>query len=212
MSDQLVNAIADMEEEKALAITKETLEQGGDPLLILDDCRTAMQIVGKRFEDGQYFIPELILAGEMLKSISAEVKPRLQQDGAAEKKGKVLIGTVQGDIHDIGKDIVVFMFDVNGFEVKDLGVDVSVQTFVDEVRSYQPDILALSGFLTLAYASMKDTVDAISAAGLRDSVKIMIGGGAVDEQICTYAGADAFGKDAMTAVVLAKQWTGVKIQ
>ncbi|HEY6074003.1 MAG TPA: cobalamin-dependent protein [Anaerolineales bacterium] len=181
-------------------------------MLILDDCRTAMQIVGKRFEEGQYFIPELILAGEMLKSISAEVKPHLQQEGASAKKAKVLIGTVQGDIHDIGKDIVVFMFDVNGFEVKDLGVDVAVQTFVDEVKTFQPDILALSGFLTLAYASMKDTVDAISAAGLRDGVKIMIGGGAVDEQICTYAGADAFGKDAMTAVALAKQWTGEKIQ
>jgi len=212
MSDQLVNAIADMEEEQALAITKETIERGVDPMLILEDCRTAMQIVGKRFEEGQYFIPELILAGEMLKSISAEVKPHLQQEGASAKKGKVLIGTVQGDIHDIGKDIVVFMFDVNGFEVKDLGVDVAVQSFVDEVKTFQPDILALSGFLTLAYSSMKDTVDAISAAGLREGVKIMIGGGAVDEQICTYAGADAFGKDAMTAVSLAKQWTGEKIQ
>jgi 5-methyltetrahydrofolate--homocysteine methyltransferase len=212
MSDQLVNAIADMEEEQALAITKGSLEQGVDPMLILDDCRTAMQIVGKRFEEGQYFIPELILAGEMLKSISAEVKPRMQQEGASQKKGKVLIGTVQGDIHDIGKDIVVFMFDVNGFEVKDLGVDVSVQTFVDEVKNFQPDILALSGFLTLAYTSMKDTVDAISAAGLRDDLKIMIGGGTVDQQVCTYAGADAFGKDAMAAVYLAKQWLGEKVQ
>lgn len=212
MSDQLVNAIADMEEEQALALTKEALEQRTDPILILDDCRTAMQIVGKRFEEGQYFIPELILAGEMLKTISAEVKPYMNQQAESGKHAKVLIGTVQGDIHDIGKDIVVFMFDVNGFEVKDLGVDVAVQTFVDEVKSFQPDILALSGFLTLAYASMKDTVDAISAAGLRDGVKIMIGGGAVDEQICTYARADAFGKDAMTAVALAKQWIGEKIQ
>jgi 5-methyltetrahydrofolate--homocysteine methyltransferase len=212
MSDQLVNAIADMEEEQALAITKESLEQGVEPMLILEDCRTAMQIVGKRFEEGQYFIPELILAGEMLKSISAVVKPRLQQEGDSVKKGKVLIGTVQGDIHDIGKDIVVFMFDVNGFEVKDLGVDVAVQKFVDEVKNFQPDILALSGFLTLAYTSMKDTVDAISAAGLRDGLKIMIGGGTVDQQVCSYAGADAFGKDAMAAVYLAKQWLGEKVQ
>jgi 5-methyltetrahydrofolate--homocysteine methyltransferase len=103
------------------------------------------------------------------------------------------------------------MFDVNGFEVKDLGVDVPVETFVEEVKSFQPDILALSGFLTLAYTSMKTTVDAIHAAGLRDGLKIMIGGGTVDEQVCTYAGADAFGKDAMTAVSLAKQWIGEKI-
>jgi 5-methyltetrahydrofolate--homocysteine methyltransferase len=212
MSDKLINAIADMEEEQALAITNETLAQGTDPMLILDDCRVAMQIVGKRFEEGQYFIPELILAGEMLKSISAQVKPHIQQEGPSGKNGKILIGTVQGDIHDIGKDMVVFMFDVNGYEVKDLGVDVPVETFVAEVKAYQPDILALSGFLTLAYSSMKDTVDALKADGLRDGLKIMIGGGTVDEQVCTYAGADAFGKDAMTAVALAKQWIGEKIR
>jgi methanogenic corrinoid protein MtbC1 len=212
MSDKLINAIADMEEEQALAITNETLAQGMDPILILDDCRVAMQIVGKRFEQGQYFIPELILAGEMLKSISVQVKPHIQQETVSGKNGKVLIGTVQGDIHDIGKDIVVFMFDVNGFEVKDLGVDVPVETFVAEVKSFQPDILALSGFLTLAYSSMKDTVEAIKAAGLRDGLKIMIGGGTVDEQVCAYAGADAFGKDAMTAVSLAKEWIGEKIR
>lgn len=212
MSDKLINAIADMEEEQALAITNETIAQGMDPMLILDDCRVAMQIVGKRFEEGQYFIPELILAGEMLKSISSQVKPHIQLEAASGKNGKVLIGTVQGDIHDIGKDIVVFMFDVNGFEVKDLGVDVPVETFVDEVKSFQPDILALSGFLTLAYSSMKDTVEAIKTAGLRDGLKIMIGGGTVDEQVCAYAGADAFGKDAMTAVSLAKQWIGEKIR
>lgn len=208
MSDELVNAIADMNEEEALALTRKLLDEGADPVSILDDCRAGMEVVGKRFEKNEYFIPELILAGEMLKSIAAEVKPRLQQSVEAKKNGKVLLGTVQGDIHDIGKDIVNFMLDVNGFEVKDLGVDVPVQTFVDEVRSYQPDVLALSGFLTLAYSSMKETVEAIKAAGLRDKVKIMIGGGAVDEQICAYSGADAFGKDAMTAVALAKDWTG----
>ncbi len=209
MSEKLVNAIAEMDEDQALAITKELVAQGTDPIAILEDCRKAMEVVGKRFEKGEYFIPELILAGEMLKSISAEVKPLIKQGGAAEKKGKILIGTVQGDIHDIAKDIVAFMLDVNGFEVKDLGVDVPVQTFVEEVKSYQPDIVALSGFLTLAYTSMKETVEAIKAAGLRDQVKVMIGGGTIDQHVCDYAGADAFGRDAMTAVSLAKQWAGV---
>ena len=208
MSDELVNAIADMQEEEALALTRKLMEDGAEPVAILEDCRAAMEIVGKRFEQNQYFIPELILAGEMLKSISAEVKPHLKQSVDGKKEGKVLLGTVQGDIHDIGKDIVNFMLDVNGFEVKDLGVDVHVQTFVDEINSYQPDVVALSGFLTLAYSSMKETVEAIKAAGLRDKVKIMVGGGAVDEQICSYAEADAFGKDAMAAVALAKHWTG----
>ncbi len=208
MSEKLVNAITDMDEEQVLALCKEMLANGEDPLIILDDCRTAMDIVGKRFEKGEYFIPELILAGEMLKSISAEVRPHVKQGTATGKKGKVLIGTVQGDIHDIAKDIVSFMLDVNGFEVKDLGVDVPTQTFVTEVQGFKPDIVALSGFLTLAYSSMKETVDAIKAAGLRDQVKIMVGGGTIDQHVCDYAGADAFGRDAMTAVALANQWTG----
>lgn len=122
-------------------------------------------------------------------------------------KTKVLIGTVKGDIHDIAKDIVVFMLDVNGFEVKDLGIDVPVASFVDAIIQWQPKIVALSGFLTLAYTSMKDTVEAIEAAGLRGKVKVMVGGGTVDAAVCSYARADGWGTDAMTAVKLAKQWS-----
>jgi 5-methyltetrahydrofolate--homocysteine methyltransferase len=210
MSEKLVNAIADMDEDQALALVQEMLADGTDPVTILDDCRAAMDKVGKRFEKGEYFIPELILAGEMLKTISAEVKPRLKQAASTAKKGKIVVGTVQGDIHDIAKDIVVFMLDVNGYEVKDMGVDVPVQAFVDEVRTWKPDILALSGFLTLSYTSMKETVDAVKAAGLRDKVKIMVGGGTIDQGVCDYSGADAFGRDAMTAVALANKWMGSK--
>lgn len=208
MSEKLVNAIAEMDEEQALAITKELLAQGVSPVVILEDCRTAMEVVGKRFEKGEYFIPELILAGEMLKSVSAEVKPLLKQEVGVVKKGKVVVGTVAGDIHDIAKDIVVFMLDVNGYDVIDLGIDVPAQKFVDAVKDSNASVVALSGFLTLAYTSMKETVDALKAAGLRDKVKVMIGGGTIDEQVCSYAGADAFGRDAMTAVALAKQWIG----
>ncbi len=207
MSDQLINAIADMDEEGAIALTKELLAAGASPTAILDDCRAAMELVGSRFEHGEYFIPELILAGEMLKGVSAEVKPYLTGGQADVKKlGKVVIGTVKGDIHDIGKDIVVFMLDVNGFEVHDLGIDVPVQAFVDTIAAVKPQVVALSGFLTLAFDSMKETVAAIERAGLRAGVKIMVGGGTVDEQVCKYAGADAFGADAMAAVTLAKGW------
>ncbi len=207
MSEQLINAIADMDEEGALALTRELLDRGATPTVILDDCRAAMEIVGKRFEAGEYFIPELILAGEMLKGISAEVKPHMTSAQADVKKlGKVIVGTVKGDIHDIGKDIVVFMLDVNGFEVHDLGIDVPAQAFVEKIAEVKPQVVALSGFLTLAFDSMKETVGAIKAAGLRDQVKIMVGGGTVDEQVCKYAGADAFGADAMAAVSLAKGW------
>ncbi|MBN1137639.1 MAG: cobalamin-dependent protein [Anaerolineae bacterium] len=208
MSEQLVNYVADMQEEEALALTREMLDAGTPPLDILDDCRTAMEIVGKRFEEGEYFLPELILAGEMLKSISAEVKPRMLADQDVKKGAKVIVGTVAGDIHDIGKDIVVFMLDVNGFDVTDLGVDVPAQAFVDKIAENKAPVVALSGFLTLAYDSMKQTVDAIAAAGLRDEVKIMIGGGTVDDTVRQYAGADAYGVDAMSAVSLAKGWTG----
>ncbi len=207
MSQELINAIADMDEEGALALTRDLLAAGTPPATILDDCRSAMELVGSRFEHGEYFIPELILAGEMLKSISAEVKPHMTgaQD-AGNKLGKVVVGTVKGDIHDIGKDIVVFMLDVNGFDVTDLGIDVPVETFVNKVAEIKPQVVALSGFLTLAYDSMKQTVEALQTAGLRDGVKIMVGGGTVDEQVCKYAGADAFGSDAMAAVTLAKGW------
>ena len=126
-------------------------------------------------------------------------------DAEIKRLGKVIIGTVAGDIHDIGKDIVAFMLDVNGFEVYDLGVDVPIEKFVEKIKETGAKVVGLSGFLTLAYESMKDTVKAIQAAGL-DDVKIMIGGGQITEEIMKYTGADAYGKDAMTGVALAKEW------
>ena len=212
MSDQLISAIAEMDEEGALALTKELLAAGTSPAAILDDCRAAMEQVGKKFECGEYFIPELILAGEMLKGVSAEVRPYMTGNGTQSRKaGKVVVGTVKGDIHDIGKDIVVFMLDVNGFEVIDLGIDVPVEKFVEAVQTEKPQVVALSGFLTLAFDAMKDTVEALKAAGLRDGVKIMVGGGTVDQQVANYAGADAFGLDAMAAVSLAKGWVAAPV-
>ncbi len=207
MADPLVDAIADMREEEALSLTRQMLAGNVDPDIILGDCRAAMEIVGKRFELGEYFLPELILAGEILKQIAQLVKPRMKQESNVQKRAQVVIGTVQGDIHDIGKDIVAFLLDVNGFQVHDLGVDVPAQTFVDKIATVRPEVVALSGFLTLAFDSMKETVAAISAAGLRDGTKIMVGGGAVDDHVRVYVGADAFGADAIAAVALAKTWT-----
>jgi trimethylamine corrinoid protein len=203
----LVDAIVDMREEDAVRMANEMLDKGTSPLKILDDCREAMAIVGKRFEAGEYFVPELIFAGEILRRISEVIKPKLAETTeTAKKRGKIVIGTVQGDIHDIGKNIVTFMLDVNGFDVKDLGVDVPAQKFVDAVKEFQPQVVGLSGFLTLAYDPMKNTVRALEDAGLRDQVKIMIGGGQMDEKIRQYTNADAYGKDAMAAVALAKSW------
>jgi len=208
MSEKLVDALINMKENEAVQLAKDLIEGGEDPMKILDACKDAMNKVGERFEKGEYFLPELIMAGEMLNQISDIVKPKLKGEAKTEGLEKVIVGTVKGDIHDIGKDIVVFMLDVNGFEVIDLGIDVPVQKFVDTIKETGSKMLGLSGFLTLAYESMKETVDAIKEAGLRDGVKIMIGGGQIDEKVKDFSGADAFGKDAMDAVKLAKGWIG----
>jgi len=209
MKDQLIKAIVDMEEEEALKISDKMLEEGTNPLDILEACRQAMEEIGRQFEAGDCFVPELMMAGEVLTQITAKVKPHMQeQAGPSQKLGKVVFGTVEGDIHDIAKDIVVFMLDINGFEVIDLGVDVPPAKFVETTQEAGATIVGLSGFLTLAYDPMKATVDALKEAGLND-VKVMIGGGQIDDQIRQFTGADAFGKDAMTAVSLAKQWVGV---
>jgi len=205
MSQALIDAITEMREEDALKIANQLLDQGVEPVAILDACRQAMDVIGKRFEAGDCFIPELILAGEMLGQVSAVIKPRLAGAASAQKLGKVVIGTVEGDIHDIAKDIVAFMLDINGFEVTDLGVDVPPAKFVETARSTGAKIVAMSGFLTLAYDPMKATVQALKDAGLTD-VKVMIGGGQIDEQIRQYSGADAYGRDAMAAVALARGW------
>lgn len=210
MSQKLVNAIADMREEEALKLVKEMVEGGSEPMAILESAREAMDIVGQRYEKGTYFLPELILAGEILNQITDVVKPELAKLPEIERHGKVLIGTVKGDIHDIGKNIVSFMLDVNGFDVLDLGVDVSPQKFVEAIRDFQPQVVGLSGFLSLAFDAMKETVEVINTAGLRDKVKIMIGGGQVSEQVREHTGADAYGQDAMAGVSLAKEWVGAK--
>jgi len=208
MSQKLIDAIVEMREEDALKLTNELLDGGASPSDILAACKDAMDVIGKRFEDGEAFIPELMLAGEMMTAITGVLKPRMAEESAAEKLGKIVLGTVQGDIHDIAKDIVGFMLDLNGFEVTDLGVDVAPEKFVETVKETGAKIVGLSGFLTLAFDPMKDTVAAIKAAGL-DDVKVMIGGGQIDENIRQYTGADAYGKDAMTAVSIAKEWIGV---
>jgi methanogenic corrinoid protein MtbC1 len=209
MADELVQLLADLKEPEALAFVEKSLAEGTDPASLLDQSKEGMNLVGQRFADGEYFIPSLIFSGEILKSIIKKLEPHLKKSGEADKKlAKVVVGTVEGDIHDIGKDLVVFMLDISGFEVTDLGIDVPVKKFVDAVKETDCAILALSGFLTLAFDSMKATIDALKEAGLRDKIKIMIGGGQIDDYVQKYTGADAYGKDAMDAVKLAKGWIG----
>ncbi len=213
MSDKLIEAMVEMKEQEALERAKDLISRGEDPLKILNACSEALETVGKRFETGEYFLPQLILAGEMLRQISEMLKPKLKDKTTSvtsESLGKVLIGTVKGDIHDIGKDIVTFMLQVNGFNVLDLGIDVPPSKFVDAIKDFQPQVVGMSCLLTLAFESMKETVEAIENAGLREEVKIMVGGGQVSEMVRDYANADAYGEDAVSAVRLAKNWVGVK--
>jgi len=208
MALDLATALSELQEEDALKITQQRLDSNEDPNAILADARKGMGIVGQRFASGEYFIPDLIYSGEILKQVTDLVKPRLVKGSEVKKLGKIVLGTVAGDIHDIGLNIVEFMLDTNGFEVYNLGVDVPASKFVEKAKETGAPVIALSGFLTLAFDSMKETIKALEAAGIRKNVKIMIGGGQIDDQVKTYTGADAYGKDAVAAVTLAKGWIG----
>ena len=209
MAGELTKYLSELKEQEALDFVKKSLDEGGDPMSLMNEAKEGMGIVGKKFADEDYFIPDLVFSGEILKGVVALLEPHLKGEAEEAKKyGKVIIATVAGDIHDIGKDLVVFMLDVSGFDVIDLGIDVPVQKVVDSVKESGAEVVGLSGFLTLAFQSMKDTIDAIKEAGLRDDVKIMIGGGQIDDQVKSFTGADAYGKDAMAAVTLAKGWIG----
>jgi methanogenic corrinoid protein MtbC1 len=210
MAHELVEAMANMKEKEALQLVDDLLAQGEDPQKILDLSSEAMQVVGQRYQEGTYFLPELIMSGEMLRKIGETLKPHLaEKTGVTKKLGTVVLGTVRGDIHDIGKDIVGFMLEVNGFEVKDLGIDQPEENFVAAVKEHHPQVLALSGFLSVAFDSMKSTIEQVEAAGLRKDLRVIIGGGQMDDTVRRYTGADAYGDDAMAAVAFAKETVGV---
>ncbi|MEM0100198.1 MAG: cobalamin-dependent protein [Desulfurococcaceae archaeon] len=205
-SEELIKAILELNEDKALEITRERLEKE-DPSNILNDLRKAAEIIGEKYEKGEFFVADLVMAGEILKAVSNLAREKLRSMGKTrEVIGKFVIGTVEGDVHDIGKNIVITMAEAAGFEVIDLGIDVPPQKFVDAIKQYQPDIVGMSGLLTLAIESMKRTVEAIKAAGLRDKVKIIIGGGRIDQYSCEYVGADAWTNDAAHGVRIMLEW------
>ena len=205
-----IDEIVELNENKVIDILNSKLEKNENLMAIMDEIKVAMKKIGDKFENKEYFLPDLIMSGEILRQIFEILTPMLKESEISEKKkGKILLGTVAGDIHDIGKDVVKFMLDANGFDVLDLGVDVPANMFVEKIKEFKPDVLALSGFLTLAFDSMKETIQKIKDAGLRESVKIMIGGGTIDENIVGYVNADAFGESAVDAVNLSKKWIEV---
>ncbi len=211
MSDlsALKEAVVEMQEERALSLTRQYLEEGTDPMALFGTYQEALGEIGKRFEEEVYFIPELVMSGEMVNRAAELIKPHMPDtEGSAgeEKLGKILIATVEGDIHDIGKNIVTMILDINGFDVKDIGVDVPADTIVDTAEAFGADVIGLSGLLTLAFEPMKKVVDTLNERGLRDKYKVLIGGGQLDAQVCKYTGSDAFVTDAVAGMNLCKEW------
>jgi methanogenic corrinoid protein MtbC1 len=206
LTEKLKDLIIDLKEEDAVDCVKERIKSGEDALKILEDVKAAMDVVGKKFEEKEFFLPDLIMSGDILTQITEVLAPELKEGDNVESKGEIILGTVKGDIHDIGKDIVKFMLEANGYSVYDLGVDVPKEKFIEALKKENAKIVALSGFLTLAFDAMKETVEAFEKEGLRNKIKVMIGGGQIDDDLREYVGADAFGKDAVEAVKLANTW------
>jgi methylmalonyl-CoA mutase cobalamin-binding domain/chain len=200
--------LGDLEEDRLLDAVKKSLAAGDNPMAIVEACRNGMEEVGRRFSAEEYFVSELIVSADLFNSVMALLGPRLAAGANGGPKTKVVIGTVKGDVHDIGKDIVVAMLRCNGFEVFDVGVDAPPQAFVDKVRETGAGVVGLSGLLTVAFGPMEETVKALRQAGLK--AKVMIGGGMTNDKVREKVGADAWGHDAMEAVRLARSLSEVK--
>jgi len=201
----IVKSIAELNAQQAVEQVKTRLAQGGDPQAILLECRQGMEEIGRKFEACEYFIAELVFAANFFKKIMEVLEPELRKTIEGEKLGNILIATVKNDIHDIGKNLVASMLNAAGFEISDLGVNVPPETLCDWMKSHPTDIVALSCLLTSTVDSMEETIDEIVRAGLRDQVKIIVGGIPLSSQLAVSIGADAYGRDAYDAVIQVKE-------
>jgi len=201
----LYEAILTGQAKEARALTEQALAAGLDPLALVNECMSpAMDEVGRRFECNEYFVSELLLSARAMKSALELIRPLLAARGA-QSKGRIVIGTVKGDLHDIGKNLVAALLEGGGFEVIDLGVNVPPEKFVATVREKDAQVVALSALLTTTMLSMKTTIDAIKDAGMRDRVKVLVGGAPVTKKFADEIGADGYSENAAGAVSLARQ-------
>ena len=200
----VIKMMVNLDEKGLLEEVQNRLAGGEDPHLLLEECREGMQQVGKLFEEGEYYLSELIMAGELINRVSTLLKPGLAGKTGGPPKGKIVMGTVKSDIHFIGKDIVTTVLRGANYQVEDLGVDVPPEVFVQGVRDSGARVVGLSCLLTVAFDEMKATVEALRE--LPFPVKVMIGGGPVTEEIKGYVGADALGRDALAAVRICDRW------
>ena len=203
---QLAQALVDLDEELVNKIVKEKIAAGEAPLDIIKECNEGMGKIGKLFEANEYYLSELIMSGEILKGVMNELEPLLANvEKEASTADVVVIGTVKDDIHDIGKNIVVTLLKGTGFDVIDLGVDVPAETFVKTIKETGARVLGLSALLNFTFPAMKEVVDQLAAAGLRDQVKVIIGGAPCNEEVRQFTGADYLAKDAATGVNICKE-------
>ena len=209
MTTGLTEALAELRENEALEIVRRRMERGDDPLQIIEDCQAGMREVGERYAQRLYFLSALIMAGEILGQIVEIVMPAVEVKFVGKSAGRVLVGTVQGDIHDLGKNLLLMLLRTYSFTILDLGVDVPPDKFVAEARAFRPHVIGLSGLITAAYASMRETVSALRVMMAEDGVQIpVILGGQVDEQVCRFVGADYWSTDAMEGVRLCQELVG----
>ncbi|MDT3700218.1 MAG: cobalamin-dependent protein [Thermincola sp.] len=207
MDDQLVQAVADLDEKKVLKLVKQCLKDGQKPKFLIEKIALGMDKVGELYEQGEYFIADLIMAGSIFKDILSISGMKFDSEEPFHtKSGKIVLGTVAGDLHDIGKDIFKRMAEVRGYEVHDLGVNVPVSVFVEQVMAVRPHIVAMSGVLTLALESMKETVEGLNQAGLREQVKVLIGGRPVTREASLWIGADNYTRNAVEGLEICERW------
>jgi methylmalonyl-CoA mutase cobalamin-binding domain/chain len=200
----LVHLLADLEEEAVLEIVRKRIQDGKDLMQILEECNEGMQIVGTRYEQGEYYIAGLIMSGEIFREVVEMIQPLLIKNTDRKSSGRILVGTVSGDIHDIGKNMLGMLLSCYGFTVIDLGVDVPPAEFAAKAVENKPDIVGLSGLITASFEKMKETIQMLRDESAKNdlSFPILVGGGMIDEQVCQYVGADYWSRDAMAGVRL----------
>jgi dimethylamine corrinoid protein len=205
----LAEGIVELDKEGVLAAVEASLGAGEDPLALVDEARAGLEEVGEKFDCGEYFLMELMRAAQIFKAAAEILNPAIQQAyGAVETRGVVLLGTVAGDIHDLGKNIVKILLECRGVQVVDLGVDVPVAEFVEQVRQVTPDVVGLSALLTASIPQMKATIEALDGAGLRDQAKVIVGGGIVGEVALAEIKADHATTDANEGIRVIAAWIG----
>ncbi len=206
MLSEIRDSLVNLDMDKTLELVRKAIDQGLKPIDIINSLAEGMRVIGDMFERGDYFISDLIVASEIFKEVMKILEPLVMKEKEVVKPiGRVILGTVEGDIHDIGKNLVATMLRVNGFELIDLGVDVPPQKFVEAVKQYNPDIVGMSALLTSTMINMKKVIEALEKEGLRDKVKVIVGGAPITEEFAKRIGADAYGENAIVAVDICKK-------